>query len=72
MQMRCVFFAGVLAVSASSAMAGGLQDEVIAAPVTPAAAPPQGSMGSLGSNSGVLAGLGALLIVGALSSSGGS
>ena len=73
MTMKSILAAGALAVSASTALAGGLQDEVIAAPVTPIAVPePQGSMGSLGGNSGVLVGLGALLLVGALSSSGGS
>jgi len=73
MTMKSVLVAGVLAVSASSAMAGGLEDEAIETPVTPIVVDePTGSMGSLGSNSGVLLGLGALLVVGALASSGGS
>lgn len=73
MTMKSVLVAGVLAASASTAMAGGLEDEVIETPVTPIVVEePTGSMGSLGGNSGVLVGLGALLLVGALASSGGS
>lgn len=73
MTMKSVLVAGVLAATASTAMAGGLDDEEIETPVTPIVIDePTGSMGSLGGNSGVLIGLGALLVVGALASSGGS
>jgi len=73
MMMKSVVVAGTVALTASTALAGGLGDEVVETPVTPIVVDePTGSMGSLGGNSGVLVGLGALLLVGALSSSGGS
>lgn len=73
MKMKSVLVAAALGLSASTAMAGGLENEVVETPVTPIVVDePTGSMGSLGGNSGVLVGLGALLVVGALASSGGS